>query len=321
MSGDNDSTTCVEDRQDPTAVVKNVRREGGGKGRLLLTEHAVVFEARRGFFSKLRPELEIDLSAISSAVTDEESNAVVIEWLDENQEYSSTRMYLPKGKAADDLCQALDESLERIRAEDELARRRAAYVDFLWGTAYDVWCATGLLVGIIDGLTREDWQAVDGLVQDIESMALDGSIVPGVPMQALADAVPSRDGSLVLRRLLDVLRGIGSTLNNELWPAEEWGELALEDLPGLEWRDIRYIFLFEVNSRLLHPMRRLCSQEEVDNAVRRLGKICRLLGDALSEEPQDVISWHEMDTAELESEVDTVAVILEQALESNVGVA
>ena len=321
MSGENGNETCVDDRQRPTAVVKNVRREGGDKGRLLLTEHAVVFEARRRFFSKPRTELEIDLSAISSAVMDEESNALVIEWLDENQEYSAAKMHLPKGKGAGDLCQVLDESLERIRAEEELARRRATYVDFLWGTAYDVWCVTGLLAGIIDGLTREDWQAIDGLVQDIESMAVDGSVVPGVPMQALTDAVPSRDGPLVLRRLLDVLRGLGSTLNNELLPAEEWGELVLEDLPGLKWRDIRYVFLFEVNSRLLHPMRRLCSQEEVDGAVRRLSKISRLLGDALSEEPQGVISWDEMDTAELESEVDTIAVILEQGIESRVGVA
>ncbi len=321
MSDDNGSTTCVDDRQRPVAVVKNVRLEGGGKGQLLLTERALVFEARRGFFSKPRTELEIDLSAISSAVMDEESKALVVEWLDENQEYSAIRMYLPKGKAAEDLCPALNESLERIRAGEELARRRAAYVDFLWGTAYDVWCVTGLLAGIIDGLTREDWQAIDGLVQDIESMAMDGSIVPGVPMQALSDAVPSRDGPLVLRRLLDVLRGLGSTLNNELLPAEEWGELVLEDLPGLKWRDIRYIYLFEVRSRLLHPMRRLCSQEEVDGAVRRLGKISQLLGETLSEEQQDVVSWDKLDTAELESEVDNMAVNLERALESRVGVA
>ncbi len=309
---------CSGNAERTLAVLKNVGLDGKGKGRLLLTGQTIAYEARNGLFSRTKTELTIDLAAVSSAVRDEASNELVVEWLDD-QEYCSVTFRLPKGHAAE-FGQALNELLEQMRADEELERRKAEYVDFLWGTAYDVWVLTGLLIETVEQLTLDDWAAVDGLAEQINESVRNGLSLPRVSVHSLADSLASRDGPLVLREVSDILRAIGSTLNDELCPADEWGELVLDEGLGIKWRDIRFIYLFALSHRLLPLARRLCNREELENTMHRLQRFGLVLSETLMEQA-NICDMQDAELEDLAAGVDETAYEVEQSLKERAGVA
>jgi hypothetical protein len=140
-------------------------------------------------------------------------------------------------------------------------------------------------------------------------------------VHTLAETVASRDGPSVLRNVTATLKAIGTSLHNELPIAEEWKELSQEDSPGLNWRDIRYIFLFAGRYKLLSLWQRLHENKKIDDSLPRLARFSSILADKIPMEFQPGRSSEEEDTPSTISSVEAAAQSLENSLKMNAGIA
>ncbi len=325
MSTDHDEITADLEEEKLLAQLKNVTLENVGKGKLSLTSKRIEFEKKGGLFSSHRLEFSVDLSRVSSAEADDSSNSLVLEWLDENSERGVSRLILPGGDAATNLCQSLYNILKLVRREAELQEQRVCYQAFLWKTAYHVWVAVSLLVQIVRELTHEDWDAVDASLSEARetanALAVDGAMDISDLVHTLAETVASREGSSVLRNVTATLKAIGTSLHNELPIAEEWKELSQEDSPGLNWRDIRYIFLFAGRYKLLSLWQRLQENKKIDDSLPRLARFSSILADKIPMESQPGRSSEEEDAPSTISSVEAAAQSLENSLKMNAGIA
>ena len=324
MSTDHDVMTADLEEERLLAQLKNVTLENVGKGKLLLTNKRIEFENKSGFFSPPHLEFSVDLSRVSSAKVKEPSNSLVLEWLNENSERVVSRLSLPGGDAATNLCQSLHNILKLVGREAELQEQRACYQAFLWKTAYHVWVVVSLLVQIVRELTREDWDAVDASLSEARETAnaltVDGAVNISDLVHTLAEAVASRDASLVLRKVTATLKAMGTSLHNELPPAGEWEELSQEDSPGLNWRDIRYIFLFAGRYKLLSLWQQSGENKKIEDSLPRLARFSSILADKIPMESQPGRSSGE-DAPSTISSVEVAAQNLENSLKMNAGIA
>ena len=325
MSTDHDEMTADLEEERLLAQLKNVTLENVGKGTLSLTNKRIEFENRRGFFSPPHVELSVDLSSVSSARVKDSSNSLVLEWLDESGEPVASKLHLPEGDAATNLCRSLHDTLKSVRREAGLQEQRACYQAFLWKTAYHIWVVVSLLVQIIRELTREDWDAVDASISEASetanALAVDGTMDVSDLVHALADAAASRDASSVLRKVTATLKAMGTSLQQELPPAGEWQGLSQEDSSGLNWRDIRYIFLFAGRYKLLSLWQQLGEHKKVEDSLPRLAKFSSVLADKIPMECQPGRSSREEEASSTVSSVEAAAQNLENSLKMNAGIA
>jgi hypothetical protein len=308
------------------AQLKSVRLTDVGKGKLTLTDRRIEFEARKGLFSPPQLEFSVDLSAISTATVDDSSSTLVLEWLGNDSEYAAARLQLPRGGDAAGLCTALRNMLDLMILDAEEQRKRALYQDFLWRTAYRVWIAVDLTLQMVRNLMNEDWDAVDGLMSSIQetsnALMVEKTVDIAGPIRELIGSIPSRDTVPVFRNALDVLRATGASLNNDLAPAEEWGELALEESSDLNWRDIRYVFLFAIRYGLLSLWRHAGEAEKVQECGAGLAKYVTVIeqeilangfgGGDLSKDAEEAM---------VDGAVELCACRLEDALKTKAGIA
>jgi len=325
VSTDHDVMTADLEEERLLAQLKNVTWENVGKGKLLLTNKRIEFENRSGFFSPPYLEFSVDLSRVSSAEIDEASYILVLQWLNESDEPVVSKLRLPRGDAANDLCQSLDNVLESLRYEAGLQEQRACYQAFLWKTAYHVWVVAGLLVQIVRELTREDWDAVDASLPEAReaasALAVDGAMDISDLVHTLAEAVASRDAPLVLRKVTATVKAIGTSLHNEPPPAGEWQELPLQDSPGLNWRDIRYIFLFAGRYKLLSLWQQLGENKKIEDSLPRLARFSSILAGEIPLESQPGRASREGEATSITSSIDVAAQNLENSLKMNAGIA
>jgi hypothetical protein len=325
VSTDHDEITADLEEEELLAQLRNVTLENVGKGKLSLTSKQIEFKKKGGLFSSPRLEFSVDLSRVYSAEADDSSNSLVLEWLDENGEYRVSRLILPGGDAATNLCQSLYNMLELVRRETELQEQKVRYQAFLWKTAYHIWVVVSLLVQIVQELTREDWDAVDASLSEasetVNALAVDGAMDISDLVHTLAETVASRDASSVLRNVTAAMKAIGTTLHDELPIAEEWKELSQEDSPGLNWRDIRYIFLFAGRYKLLSLWQQLHENKKIDDSLPRLARLSTVLVDKISMEFQPERSSGEEEATSTISSVEATAHNLENALKMNAGIA
>jgi hypothetical protein len=262
---------------------------------------------------------------ISSAAVDEVSNTLILEWLDEGNKLMAGRLRLPKGNAATHLCLSLDELLKSLTLEAEHEERKTRYQSFLWKTAYHVWVLVGLLSQTVQQLAHEDWDAVDASLnqatETVKELTLNGAADISTPIQALVETAPYRDAPSILRKVMAALKTLGTLLNDELALAEDWGELALENSPGLKWRDIRYIFLFAARYKLLPLWQQMGEIDKVEDSLLRLTKFSYILAEEISDELQPGDSFEKGPASRIASIMDAAARTLETSLKVNAGIA
>ena len=325
MSTDHEETMADLEEEKLLAQLKGVRLENVGRGKLSLTNKRIQFENKGGLFSPSHLEFSVDLSRVSSAKFKDSPESLVLEWLNDNNELVVSRLSLPGGDAATNLCQSLRNILKLLRREAELQERRASYQAFLWKIAYHVWVMVGLLVQIVRELTREDWDAVDASLSEARetanALSVEGAMDIAEPVQTLTETVTSRDAPLVLRKVTATLEAIGTSLHKELPPAGEWEDLSLEDLPGLNWRDIRYIFLFAGSYKLLSLWQQLGENKKVEDSLPRLARFSSVLADRIPMESELGRSSREGEALSITSSIEVAARDLENSLKMNAGTA
>jgi len=300
------------------AQLKNVILENVGKGKLSLTNKRIEFENKRGLFSPPHLEFSVDLSRVSSVEVEDSSNSLILEWLGEDSERVVSRLSLPEGGAAINLWQSLYNMIELVRREAELKEQRACYQAFLWKTAYHVWILVSLLVQIVRELTREDWDAVDASLPEARetanALAVDGAMDISDLVHSLTETVASRDASSVFSNVTATLKAIGTSLHHELPPVGERVELSQEDSSGLNWRDIRYIFLFAGRYKLLSLWQQLGENKKIEDSLPRLAWFSSILADKIPMKPQIERAYGEGEATSITSSVELTAQYLENSL-------
>jgi hypothetical protein len=321
VSNDHAETAPDPQEERVLADLKGVKWERVGKGKLLLTNKRIEFETKGGFFSSPRVAFSVAIVAILSVDFDNASNTLGLKWLDENSERVICRLSLPKGDAAANLCRSLNRALESLRVESEQHARLDRYHAFLWQASYSVWAMAGHLQQIVKELPREGWDAVDNSLSEIRELASTQPVLmsPNVASQieTLAEAVPSRDASLVLREAVASLRVLGISLNNELSPADGWGEMALMESPELNWRDVRYIFLFAAMYGLLAARQEADDTAKIQELLPRVAILSSIVTGILS--PERISPSCE--EGDVSSVVEASARDIEDKLKVNAGVA
>lgn len=324
MNTNHDDITTDLEEEKLLAELKNVRLDNVGKGKLSLTDRRIEFEYRSSLLSPPRLEFSVDLSEVYSARVKDTSNTLVLEWLDENGERVVSTLNLPEGDAATSLCRALTKKLRILRQVAELQERRACYQAFLWKTANHVWDIVGLLSQIVHDLSDEDWDTVDASINEARETAKVLTLECGIDItnqvHALADTVSTRDTALVLRSVVATIESIGTSLQNDLPPDAEWQELALESQIGLNWRDMRYIFLFAGRRRLLSLWQESGETEKIKDSLPRLVTLLSILADRISIGSQ-LESSVGQDASSIADSVESAAQNLETWLKINAGTA
>ncbi len=324
MNTNHDDITTDLEEEKLLAELKNVRLDNVGKGKLSLTDRRIEFEHRSSLLSPPRLEFSVDLSEVYSARVKDTSNTLVLEWLDENGERVVSTLNLPEGDAATSLCRALTKKLRILRQVAELQERRACYQSFLWKTAYHVWGIVGLLSQIVRDLRDEDWDTVDASINKARETAKVLTLECGIDItdqvHALADTVSTRDTALVLRSVVATIESIGTSLQNDLPPDAEWQEFALESQIGLNWLDMRYIFLFAGRRRLLSLWQESGETEKIEDSLPRLVTLLSILADRISMGSQ-LESSVGQDASSIADSVESAAQNLETWLKINTGTA
>ena len=324
MNTNHDDITTDLEEEKLLAELKNVKLDNVGKGKLSLTDRRIEFEHRSSLLSPPRLEFSVDLSEVYSARVKDTSNTLVLEWLDENGERVVSTLNLPEGDAATSLCRALTKKLRILRQVAELQERRACYQSFLWKTAYHVWGIVGLLSQIVRDLRDEDWDTVDASInkarETAKVLALECGIDITDQVHALADTVSTRDTALVLRSVVATIESIGTSLQNDLPPDAEWQEFALESQIGLNWLDMRYIFLFAGRRRLLSLWQESGETEKIEDSLPRLVTLLSILADRISMGSQ-LESSVGQDASSIADSVESAAQNLETWLKINTGTA
>jgi hypothetical protein len=304
------------------AELKNVRLENVGKGKLSLTNKRIEFEHRSNLLSPPRLEFSVDLAEVSSARVKDASNTLVLEWLDENGKRVVSMLNLPEGEDATALCKTLTKKLRILRQIAELQERRACYQAFLWRTAYHLWHIVGLLSQIVHNLSHEDWGKVDASLNEARETAKLLTSECGIDItdqvHALAETVSTRDAALVLRRVVAALKAIGVSLQSDLPPGEQWQELALDSIVGLNWQDIRYIFLFAGRRGLLSLWQELGLIEKIEASLPRLDALISILSEKILSESRTESSGGQ-DVSHIADSVESVAHNLERLMMINAG--
>ncbi len=307
------------------AQLKDARLDGVGKGKLSLTNKRVEFERRSGFLSPPRVEFSIALSEVSSAKIKDASNTLMLEWLDGNGERVLTQLVLPESDATTHLCRSLNKKLKVLRQVAELQERRACYKAFLWKTAYHIWLMADLLSQAVQQLTHEDWDAVDAslneAMESAKALSLESALDVNDAVHGLIKSVSSRDALLVLRNITATLKSVGTALSSDLPSDEKWEDLALEDSPGLNWRDIRYIFLFTSWYKLLSLWHQLGETKKIEDSLPRLVTLLSILADRISRQSHLGSSATGKDDSSITDSIDSAARNLETLLKINAGMA
>ncbi|MGB2885375.1 MAG: hypothetical protein WBC47_07300 [Dehalococcoidia bacterium] len=324
MNTNHDDITTDLEEEKLLAELKNVRLDNVGKGKLSLTDRRIEFEHRSSLLSPPRLEFSVDLGEVYSARVKDTSNTLVLEWLDENGERVVSTLNLPEGDAATSLCRALTKKLRILRQVAELQERRACYQSFLWKTAYHVWGIVGLLSQIVRDLRDEDWDTVNASINEARETAKVLTLECGIDItdqvHALADTVSTRDTALVLRSVVATIESIGTSLQNDLPPDAEWQEFALESQIGLNWLDMRYIFLFAGRRRLLSLWQESGETEKIEDSLPRLVTLLSILADRISMGSQ-LESSVGQDASSIADSVESAAQNLETWLKINTGTA
>lgn len=321
MSDNHNQTAADPQDERVLAHLKGVKWERVGKGRLLLTDRRIEFEKKGGLFSSPRVAFSAALNAGLSAEFDNASNTLGLKWLDENNERVICRLNLPKGDATANLCRSLNRALESLRLESEQSARLDRYHAYLWQTSYSVWTIVGRLLQIVKELTREGWDVVDTSLDEIREVSsarpelFSADVVSQI--EALAEAVPSRDASLVLRETVASVKALGISLSNELSPAGQWGGLALEESPRLNWRDIRYIFLFAGMYSLLTARQEVDDTIKIQELLPRVARLSSIVTDIVSPERSSTVSEEDGVSSAVEASAQDIG----NALRINAGMA
>ena len=328
MSNNHDEITANLDEERLLVQLKNVQYENAGKGKLLLTSKRLVFENKNGLFSSPHQAFSLDLSMISSAEINKSSNTLILEWLNEDSEYMVTQLSLPNGDAATSLCRFLNDTLELLRNEAELQERKACYQAFLWNTAYLVWGIAEMLLQIVRELTHEDWDGVDTSLTQVSeianALAINGAMDITDQVQTLTGTGPSRDAVSVLQEMIATMNAIGTSLHSEFPLNEKWSDLVFDDSPGLNWRDLRYIFLFAGRYKLLPLWQQSGETEKIEDSLSRLVTLSSILEnkiphvEAIDELP---LPSEEEESPSMADSVDALAQNIEASLTINAGIA
>ena len=302
------------------AQLKDVKIEGVGKGRLLLTNRRLEFEKKGGFFSPPHAVFSAVLPSISSAEVDNASNTLLLKWFDESNERHTYRLGMPRGDGALSLCHSLNRALEALRQQAEQSQRRARYEAFLWRTSRAAWTMGVSLVQIAIELMREDWGAVDALLDRTvrTSAQLAEHLSPDLSgeIQSLAEAVATRDAPRVLKCSVSSLRVLGTSLTGEPSSAAEWRGLALENPNGLRWSDIRYVLLFAGMHRLMALWQEASETETLDTCLPRIAKLSSIVSEMVSSDSRPATVPQGSD---LPSAIEGSARQIETILRSNAG--
>lgn len=321
MSSDNDVTTAELAEERLVAPLRNVKLEGVGKGKLSVTSQRLEFETKSGILSQPHVEFSIDLTDISSAKVKDDS--LILEWLNEERQRVVRRLFLPKGDAATNLCRSLTNAIKLLKYEAELRERRARYQAFLWKAAYQIWVLGGLLLGVVQELTHEEWEAVDADLSEAREIAgvlsLEGACDIGPSIEGLIETTSSHDAPLVLRKLTATVEGIGKALHGEPPLALEWRELAEEVSSGLNWRDMPYLFLLAASYRLISLQKHLGAADNTDGSLPRLVRLASLLDQRLSLGSQISDVPGEEDASIVAGRIDELVQEIEGTLRTNAG--
>ena len=270
--------------------IENVKLEGGGKGKgkLRLTNKRIEFENKGGLFSSSHVQFSIELYKITSAKT--KNSTLILEWPDEENKPVVKQLHMPKGVSPSKICQNMNGILKFLRYEIEQTEQRESYQEFLWKAAYHMWGTVDLLLRVVRELSHEDWEAVDASLAEARdkaaSLAAEGRIDIMDTVQTLIATSTSRDAPLVLKSVISTLKSIGTSLNNGSNLSGEWGDLPPEDPTGMNWTDLRYVFLFASRYRLLSLWHQLGETKKIKDSQPQLDALLSILADRFPIETQ-----------------------------------
>ena len=304
--------------------LKNVTLDGAGKGKLSLTNKRIEFEHRSGFLSAPRIVLSLDLSEVSSAKIKDTSNTIVLEGLDDNSERAFYQFNLPEGDVSTQLYRLLNKELRVRRQLAEMQERRSSFQSFLWQTAYRTWMMSGIMSRIVRALIQEDWDEVDSTLNEAKQMpsvlSNESSLDIGEDINALSEAISIRNAPLVLQNVVTTTRSLGNLLNGELPFGNEWADLASENTPGLNWGDIRYVFLFGSWYNLLSLWQHSGETQKIEGSLPRMATLLSILAHRISGRSHLGISSLSDDSSDIAESVESAAHNLDALLKINSGV-
>ncbi len=324
------------------ALLNSVKLENAGKGKLSLTESKLEFERRKNLFSSPQTELSIDLVSISSAEVEQQSNTLTIEWRNEIDECITTKLHLPKGDNTTNLCDSLNGIIEQMQLEAQQREQWGFYQEFLWRTAYSIWTLSKILMQIVQDLSQENWDLVDGSLNEAKEIAdnltLECAIDIASPVHSVVEVVPLRDAALAFHKAILAFQAIGISFKDNTIPFREWGEVVTQDFPGLQWQDIGYFYLFAARYYLMSLLQQIGQIDIVEDSLTTLTKLASIIEIKTSPEPQaevtpkegeeeledqqlEIISKEEEKTniTKTPTDIDTFAEDIEILLKMNAG--
>ena len=324
MNAENNVTADEVEEEELLAELKNVRLEGIGKGKLILTDKRIEFEHRGGFLFPPKVELSIELTDIATARLNDTSHTLLLDWAEGNGEQTISKLILPETDTASHLHRSLNKKLKSLRQAAELQERRACYQAFLWGTGYLVWMLAEYLAQMMTQLTEEDWDSVDISLANIEeasrTLLTECSLDIYNPVSALSDAICSRESMLAFRCVMDTYQSIGTALSDDLTLDKGWEDVASEDSPGLRWCDIRYIFLFAGRYKLLSWWLQLGEDRKFEDSLPRLLDLLSILAYRVSRQSRLGGFTADVDSSKAMDSIDSAAKNLETLLKVNAGI-
>ncbi|UCC61193.1 MAG: hypothetical protein JSV02_05065 [Dehalococcoidia bacterium] len=303
---------------------KNVILDGVGKGKLSLTNKRIEFEHRRSFLSTPKIVLSCDLSEVFSAKIKDASNIIIIEALDDNSERAFYQFSFPESDVFTQIYRLLNKELRVRRQLAELQERRSSFQAFLWHIAYQTWMISGIISRTVHALTQEDWDEVDSALHEAKQMSQilsnESSLDISQDINAMSEAISIRNSPLVLQHVVTTTRSLGSLLNGELPFGNEWADLYSEDAPGLNWGDIRYIFLFGSWYNLLSLWQHLGETQKIEDSLPRMATLLSILAHRISGRTHLGIAFHDDEAASSVESVESAAHNLDALLKINSGV-
>jgi hypothetical protein len=145
---------------------------------------------------------------------------------------------------------------------------------------------SGIMSRTVRALTQEDWDEVDSALIEARQMSgilsNESSLDISEDINALSEAISVRNAPLVLQHVVTTTRSLGCLLNGELPFGSEWSDLASENTPGLNWGDVRYVFLFGSWYNLLSLWQQSGETRKIEDSLPRMSTLLSILAHRIS---------------------------------------
>lgn len=234
---------------------EQVKLEGQGMGRLVLTDRRIIFEKKKGILSsKVIPQVTIDTRALISV---EQLQDFGVKIVYEGEKETISHKVTPNNPTdAIEMVQTISSMLgERklIRDKSELSEKdskmaEAKYLSYVLDAGSKIWELTTLSLSMLRGLGFEDWDRAEDVFERLSrttgSLSEENSFDLSNEIDVMRTSVQSRSTEKVGEAISSFLDRVGKQLSSITPAASEWKEYIHQKNPN--WGSLSYLFLFSL---------------------------------------------------------------------------